>query len=149
MSDLNVSVFTGNLVRDCEYKVTNGHSVVTFSVASNRSESKVEADGTRQYYERPFYFQTQLFGKTADNIHQYLKKGIKVSLQGHWENVSWEKDGKKYTKNQFYTESLQFISSKKNNGETSSASEKTSEELPHENFGENVNDPNEYGFPIF
>lgn len=115
MSDVNISIFTGNLVKDCEYKKGDGLSVAYFTIASNHAKMKTDGNGNRKMVEEPFFLQSQIFGKSADNIHEYLTKGIKIALQGHWENSSWEKDGKKVYKNQFFTDSLQFLSKKKEN----------------------------------
>ena len=100
MENLNETILEGNLTRDCganerDFIYTQGGSAVaTISVAVN--SSKKQADGT--YGTEVSYFDVKIYGKTAENLKPYLKKGQGVLVVGALKQDRWEKDGKKFDK---------------------------------------------------
>lgn len=85
---MNLVALVGNMVADPEMKSTNSGAVVSFRIAVSRTfkrEGKPDSD----------FFRVTAFGKTAEFVHSYLKKGNKISVQGRIELGSYEKDGVK------------------------------------------------------
>src|SRR5574344_655583 len=93
---LNKAFLYGNLTRDPELKaLPSGIKVVSFSVATNRTWK--DKNGIKQ--DSTTFHNIVAFGKTAETIAQYLKKGRGIFVEGRIENRSWDdkNDGtKKY-----------------------------------------------------
>jgi single-strand DNA-binding protein len=69
----------GNLGRDPEMRyLGSGSPVTNFSMAT--SEKWTGQDGQRQ--ERTIWWRVSVFGKTAEIVNEYLKKGRKVLVEG-------------------------------------------------------------------
>ncbi len=70
----------GNLGKDAEMRYTpSGTPVTSFSMATNRTYKG--ADG--QQVKEATWFRISIFGKTAENLTQYLTKGKMVLVEGH------------------------------------------------------------------
>jgi single-strand DNA-binding protein len=84
--DLNKVMLIGRLVRDPELRYTpNGSSVASFSIANNRT---YVTGGEKK--EMVSFFNCVAWGKTAEFISQYCKKGNRVGIEGRLQQRSWE-----------------------------------------------------------
>ncbi len=103
---LNKVLLYGNLTRDPELKaLPSGTKVVSFSIATNRNYK--DKDGKRQ--ESVEYHNIVSFGRQAEVISQYLKKGRPIYLEGRLQTRSWDgADGKKNYRTEVVLESFQF-----------------------------------------
>lgn len=97
--DVNKVTLIGNLVRDPEVKETKGgNSLATFSVATNRAWRDAESKEKKEAVE---YHNVIAWGRLAEIISEYVKKGNKVYVEGRLANRTFEgKDGKK----RYYTD---------------------------------------------
>jgi len=114
MSDINKVLIIGRLTRDIEIKTTNnGGFVGKFSLASNRKEKSGDT-----WTEKPGFFDCVVFGKSAEILKQYTRKGSKLCVEGSLRWSSWEgSDGKKQSKTEIAVESFQFLDAKPQGGE--------------------------------
>ena len=96
----------GNLTRDPELRaLPSGMNVVNFSVATNRVFR--DRDGKKQ--EQTEFHNVVVFGRQADTVNQYLKKGSAVFVEGRMQTRSWEgKDGEKKYRTEVVAERVQF-----------------------------------------
>jgi len=102
---LNKAIIIGNLTRDPEIKATpSGFQVVNFSVATNRVWK--DKEGKKQ--EATDYHNIVAFGKQAENIAQFLKKGSSILVEGRLQTRSWEADGVKKYRTEIMAEKVQF-----------------------------------------
>lgn len=102
---LNKAIIIGNLTRDPELKTTpGGAKVVSFSLATNRTYKG--KDGSKQ--EEVAYHNIVAWGKTAELIAQYLKKGSQALVEGRLQTRSWEKDGAKQYRTEIVADTVQF-----------------------------------------
>lgn len=102
---LNRATIIGNLTRDPELKsLPSGVKVVSFSVATNR----VWYDQNRQKQEATDYHNIVAFGKPAETIAQYMKKGSSIYVEGRLQTRSWDQDGKKQYRTEIIAEKFQF-----------------------------------------
>jgi single-strand DNA-binding protein len=102
---LNRATIIGNLTRDPELKsLPSGVKVVSFSVATNR----VWYDQNRQKQEATDYHNIVSFGKQAETIAQYMKKGSSIYVEGRLQTRSWDQDGKKQYRTEILAEKFQF-----------------------------------------
>lgn len=93
---LNKAFIIGNLTRDPELKaLPSGIKVCSFSVATNRVWK--DANGAKQ--EAADYHNIVVFGRQAETVAQYMKKGSQVMIEGRMQTRSWDDAGsgtKKY-----------------------------------------------------
>jgi single-strand DNA-binding protein len=127
----NKATIIGNITRDPELKaLPSGSNVCSFSVATNRSYKKT--DGTKT--EEVQFHNCVAFGKTAELIHQYMKKGSQILVEGRLQTRNWEtKDGGKRSTTEIVVENMQFGNKPRNEGEsTSSQNHDPADEIPSE-----------------
>jgi len=88
---LNRVELIGNLGKDPELRYAqSGTAVCNVSVATNE---RTKRDGAWQDHTE--WHHVVLFGKAAENMARYCKKGQQVWLEGNLRTREWEKDGVK------------------------------------------------------
>ena len=88
---MNTVVIMGRLGRDAEVSYTSSQlAVARFSIALDRGKDK---DGKDRGTDWP---SCVAFGKSAENLAKYFKKGDMIAIQGHLQTGSYEKDGVKH-----------------------------------------------------
>lgn len=110
MKDLNMVFLMGNLTRDPELRYTpNGQAVANFAVATNRSWK----DGEGETKDAVEFTDVVVWGKTAENVANYLKKGRKVHIIGRLQTRNWEaQDGSKRYKTEVIANDVTFLGGK-------------------------------------
>ena len=103
---LNKALIIGNLTRDPEMRaLPSGIQVASFSVATNRVWK--DKNGAKQ--ESADYHNVVVFGRQADIVGQYLKKGASVLVEGRMQTRSWDgPDGKKNYRTEVVADRVQF-----------------------------------------
>ena len=93
MTNLNMVCLVGRVVKDPELvKGPDGLSRLTFSLAVNRDQKVKDSD---EWEQSVTFVDLTLFGKRAEGLQKWLKKGKSVSVSGHLRQNMWEKDGQK------------------------------------------------------
>lgn len=116
MSSFNRVILMGNLTRDPELRVTpNGNSICKLGLATSRVYST--KDGERR--EETTFVDIDAFGKQADVIAKYMKKGRPILVEGRLKLDQWEADGQKRSKLSVVLENFQFLGSKDDEGDQS------------------------------
>ncbi len=107
-SDINRVVLIGRLVKDPDLKYTQtGTSIASFSIANNRT---YVSGGEKK--EQVSYFNCIAWGKPGEVIAQYMKKGQRISVDGHLQQRSWDdKDGNKKYAVEVVVDNFQFLTS--------------------------------------
>jgi single-strand DNA-binding protein len=102
---LNKVQLYGNLTRDPEMRaLPSGQQVANFSIATNR----VYKDKDGQKKEQTEYHNVVAFGRLADLIGQYMKKGRPLYVEGRLQTRSWDKEGQKQYRTEIVAENFQF-----------------------------------------
>lgn len=102
---LNKVMIYGNLTRDPELRaLPSGQQVVQLNVATNRSYK----DKQGQQQESSEFHSCVAFGRTAEVIGQYFKKGRPIYVEGRLQTRSWESDGVKKYRTEIVVDSFQF-----------------------------------------
>ena len=103
--NLNKAFIIGNLTRDPELRtLPSGQPVASFGVATNRFWTK---NGEKQ--EQTEFHNIVAFGKMADLVSQYMKRGNQILVEGRLQTRSWEgKDGAKRNKTEIVAERIQL-----------------------------------------
>lgn len=103
---LNKVILMGNLTRDPELKaLPSGIKVASISLATNRVWK--DKDGVRQ--ESTEYHNLVSFGRQAETLSQYCKKGSSIYIEGRMQTRSWDgQDGQKRYRTEVVIDSFQF-----------------------------------------
>jgi single-strand DNA-binding protein len=102
---INKAILIGNLTKDPELKsLPSGMVVASFSIATNRTWK--DKDGQKK--EEVEYHNITAFGKQAELVNQYCKKGDSLYVEGRLQTRSWEADGKKLYRTEIVMETMQF-----------------------------------------
>ena len=107
MSSFNKILLMGNLTRDPQLSYTpTNTAVVDFGLATNRRWTSKEGSAK----EETCFVDCRAFGKAAENINKYLKKGNPVFIEGRLTYDSWTgQDGQKRSKHRVTVENFRFI----------------------------------------
>ncbi len=91
MSGINKAILVGNLGKDVEVKfMQNGTAMANISVAT--TESWIDKE-TGKKTGRTEWHNVSVFGKTAEYLGRYARKGTKVYVEGKIETKKYTKDG--------------------------------------------------------
>lgn len=124
--NFNKSILLGNLVRDPELRYTpKGTAVCQIGLAVNR-KWKSESGEMK---EEVSFIDCEAFGKTAETIGQYCKKGRPLLVEGRLKQDSWQdkQSGQNRSKLKVIVETFQFIGGLKEGGDTADRGHKAAE----------------------
>jgi single-strand DNA-binding protein len=130
---INKVILAGRLTKDPELRYTaSGTAVANFGLAANRRYRQGEE--TR---EETLFIDLVAFGRQAELVEKYLKKGSPIYLEGRLQQRKWEdQSGQPRTKYEIVAENIQFLDSGKPSpgdhdaGGYESASPSSKEEIP-------------------
>lgn len=121
MKNINHITVSGNLTADAEKRGKN--MPLQFAIACN--ETRKEGDEWTEYAN---FFDCVIFGKRADSLKEYLKKGLKVCVSGRLHQSRWEdKDGNPRRAVSIYVDDLEFMAKR---GENAKKPETTYDDIP-------------------
>jgi single-strand DNA-binding protein len=115
MANFNKVILAGNLTRDPELRYTpKGMAIAKLGLAINRSW-KNEAGETK---EEVTFVDVDAFGRQAEVIGQYLKKGRPILMEGRLRLDQWDdkQTGQKRSKLGVVLEAFQFMDSGRTDG---------------------------------
>lgn len=118
MANFNKVILAGNLTRDPELRFTqSGLAIAKFGLAVNRKTKE---------REETCFVDCTAFGRTAEAIEQYLKKGSPLHVEGRLSYSTWEdrNGGGKRSKLEVTVENFQFLGSKSQDGGSQGRQEK-------------------------
>jgi len=116
---VNKVILVGHLGKDPEVKyMANETAVCNFSIATNRSYK----DKTGERVEQTEWHNITFFGKQAEVIKEYLKKGNQIYIEGRIQTTQSEKDGQTRYFTNIIGEKFSFIGGKNDSSNTSSSS---------------------------
>jgi len=109
VANFNKVILMGNLTRDIELRHTQGGmAIAKFGMVINRRSST--KDGEQR--ESTCFVDMTAFGKSAELLNQYVRKGSPLFVEGRLEYSTWEsQDGGKRNKLEVIVENFQFMSS--------------------------------------
>jgi len=108
MANYNKVILIGNLTRDPELRYTpKGTAVAKIGVAVNRSW-RTESGETK---EEVTFVDVDAFGRQAETLGQYMKKGRPIMIEGRLKYDTWEdkQTNQKRSKLGVVMESFQFL----------------------------------------
>jgi single-strand DNA-binding protein len=108
MASFNKVILIGNLTRDVELKyLPKGTPVCNVSMAMNRRWKTKEGEEKEDVY----FAECKAFGKQAETIAQYVKKGHPLMVEGCLTREEWDdkKTGEKRSTTRILIENFQFL----------------------------------------
>lgn len=108
MANYNKVILMGNLTRDPEMRfLPKGTAVAKFGLAVNRRWRSE----TGEQKEETTFVDIEAFGKQAETISQYLKKGRPVMVEGRLKLDQWDdkQTGQKRSRMSVVLENFQFL----------------------------------------
>lgn len=109
MPNLNKVLLMGNLTRDPEIKYTpKGTAIANFGIAVNRVFSSGEGGEKK---EEVTFIDIEAWGRTAEVIGEYFKKGKPIFIEGRLKLDQWDdkQTGKKMSKLRVVADSFEFL----------------------------------------
>lgn len=96
----NTITAAGYLVSDPETRSVGDKKVckVRLCISGNRAKD-----------DEKLFIDVEMWGRQAEIADEYLKKGRSIIVNGELRRNTWEKEGKKYTKDFITAQSFQFI----------------------------------------
>jgi len=109
----NKVIIVGNLTRDIELKYApSGTAIGATGIASTRKFK----GGDGQMKEEVLFVDITAFGRTAEVMNQYLRKGSKLLVEGRLKLDSWtDQNGGKRSKHSVVIENMTMLDSKGDN----------------------------------
>ncbi len=107
MANYNKVILVGNLTRDPQMSYLPSQTpVVELGLAVNRRWKSQD----NQNREETCFIDCRAYGRQAETINQYVKKGQQILLEGRLTFDQWEgKDGTKRSKHRVTVERFQFL----------------------------------------
>ncbi len=139
-------IIVGNLGKDPEMRYTpNGSAVTSLSVATNRTYS----DSAGQKVKETTWFRVSVWGKQAESVNNYLKKGSMVLVEGELRpdketgnpRIFTRNDGTSAASYEVNARTVQFLTPKAGGSDEFSADSSSS-------GGAGGSEPNDEDFPF-
>jgi single-strand DNA-binding protein len=115
MATLNKVQLIGNLGRDPEVRYTpNGSAVVNVSMAT----TSVYTDKAGERQEDTEWHRVTFFGRLAEIVGEYMKKGRPMYVEGRLQTRKWEKDGQDHYTTEIVATDMQMLGTKPEDSKT-------------------------------
>jgi single-strand DNA-binding protein len=120
MASFNKVILMGNLTRDPELRYTpKGTAIAKVGLAVNR----VWTNEAGEKKEEVTFVDVDIFGRTAENVGQYMRKGRPMLVEGRLKLDQWDdkQTGQKRSRLGVVAENVQFLGSAPGGGEGGAA----------------------------
>ena len=116
MASYNKVILMGNLTRDPELKyLPSGMAVSNLGLAVNRVWTDRESGEKK---EEASFIDLEAWGRTAETMNEYLKKGSPAFVEGRLRQQRWETDdGQNRSRLVVVVERFQFVSGRQDGSE--------------------------------
>lgn len=150
MPSLNRVMLIGNLTREPEVRYTpKGTAVVDIGMAVNRTWT----DDSNQKREETTFVDVTFWGRQAETIGQYCRKGSSLYVEGRLQLDTWDdrETGQKRSKLRVIGESFQFLGGKQDAGSNPQGASTQSPRNPPQQAPHNArpeNNPRNMGYDL-
>lgn len=115
-ASVNKVILIGNLTRDPEVRpYGSGEKVVSFSLAMNR---RYNSRARNEMVEETTFVECSAFGRTADVISSYCRKGESIFVEGRLRQEQWDdkQTGERRSRLSVVVDAVQLLGSRRNEG---------------------------------
>lgn len=99
---MNRIILVGRLANEIKMEKSGEYKYGKFIIAVSRKGKKDEAD----------FIQCTVFGKTAETMFEWCRKGHRIGIEGHLQISQYEKDGEKRSSYSVIVDSMEFLQTK-------------------------------------
>lgn len=122
---MNKIMLVGRLATEVDMKKSGETKYGKFILAVNRAGKKNEAD----------FIQCTVFGKTAETMFEWCRKGHRIGIEGHLQISQYEKNGEKKSGYSVIVETMEFLQTKnEKSGDTTQAPQEKTEPEKKDEF---------------
>ena len=134
LPSLNIVILSGRLVRDPEMRYTlQGRPLTKFRIAVDRNFK----DSGGEWQKETLYIDVTTWGALAERVHETLKKGSPVIVQGYLRLREWTtQDEQKRQMVEVVARTVQFLEKRDSSGEV--VEEDLNEEPPEDTLPDDV-----------
>ncbi len=125
MASFNKVILVGNLTRDPELRYTpKGTAIAKIGLAVNH-KWKNEAG---EFKEEVTFVDVEVWGRTAENVGQYMRKGSPILIEGRLKLETWDdkQTNQKRSKMVVVGETVQFLGTRSGEGTPTNLTERSS-----------------------
>ena len=113
MRTVNKWIGLGNVGKDPEVKDNRrGTTIANFSITTN--DRRKDAQGNWQ--DETQWHDLVAFGRTAEVVRDYVRKGSKLYVEGKLQTRTWEKDGQKHYRTEVLVNEMVLLEGKREAG---------------------------------
>ncbi len=114
MASVNKVILVGNLGKDPEVRyMPSGEAIANITVAT--TDSWKDKQGEKQ--ERTEWHRVSFFGKLAEIVGQYLKKGSQIYVEGRLQTRKWQdKEGQDRYTTEIVADKMQMLGGRSGGG---------------------------------
>lgn len=113
---MNKVILIGRVGKDPETRyMPSGAMIADCSLATSR---RWKDKNTNEKREETAWHNLVFFGKIAEVVNQYVKKGSRISVEGEIEYQQWEKDGQKKYRTIIRCSGLELLDSANGQGQS-------------------------------
>ena len=110
-----IAIAAGRLARDAELRTTqSGSTVCSFTIA---------CDAGYGDKKRTEWVKVALFGKRAEGLHPYLKKGTAITVEGEAKSNGWTKDEEAKAEIEIFADKITLQGSKQGSSESQASND--------------------------
>src|SRR5690348_2998666 len=107
MNGVNKAIIVGTVGKDPEVKyMPSGEAVVNISLATNE---KWKDKQTGEKKERTEWHRVTMYGRLAEVVGEYIRKGSQLYVEGKLQTRKWEKDGQTHYTTEIIAFQMQMI----------------------------------------
>lgn len=122
---MNKVILIGRLTKDVDFRKGDNDKVsARFNLAVNRRFKNANGDTEADFPS------CVAFGKTAEFINNYFKRGSAIAITGRIQTGSYEKDGAKVYTTDVFVDEAEFVESKGNGGSDNAKADTKAPETP-------------------
>ncbi len=108
MSSVNKVILIGNVGQDPEVRyLDRGVAIANFALATTE-RGYIMQNGT-QVPDRTEWHNIVLWRNLAEWAERYLRKGMKIYVEGKLQTRTWEKEGQRRSKTEVVAENIQIL----------------------------------------
>ena len=125
MKGVNKAIIVGNLGADPDVRYSaNGNAITKIRVATSESWKDKQSGETKEKTE---WHRITAFGRLAEIMGEYLKKGSQVYIEGRLQTSQYEKEGQTHYSTDIIADTMQMLGGRAQSGQdrTQSGNDRT------------------------
>ena len=136
MRGINKVIVVGNLGQDPDTKyLPSGSAVTNISVATSESWKDKQ---TGEKKERTEWHRVAAFGRLAEIMAEYLRKGSQVYIEGKLRTRKWDKDGQTHYTTEIIADQMQMLGNRQEQSKPTPAPQPSQPEPGPDDFDDEI-----------